>query len=206
VTGVDPAPPSRDTVPRSVGDRVAPLAAIALIALLLIVVFARQDEDKGPAVPQQVTPPPPTSFYELEGPVPSQGVIGQGTIVAGGTWSLSLDDPEPGLCLTVMGGGEAETSRACAGVPVAGSLLPQALYRPVTHDDPGGARFVFGSMPPGVAEVAPILADGGSSGRVPVAPGRGGPFYAVEVAGGSEPIAVFGYRRDGTSVRFDLPR
>jgi hypothetical protein len=190
-----------------VGDRAAPLAGIALVSLLLIVVFARQDEDKGPAVPQQVTPlAPPTSLYEGEGVPPAQGVIGQGTAATGETWTLSLDDPEPGLCLTVLGGGEAEMSRACAAVPVAGSLLPQDVYRPVRHDHPGGARFVFGSMPPGVAEVEPILADGGSAGRSPVAPGRGGPFYAVEVGGGSEPIAVFGYRRDGTSVRFDLPR
>jgi hypothetical protein len=195
-------------VPRSVGDRAAPLAAIALLALLLIVVFARQDEDQAPGVGQLTTAPggPPTSLYEVEGAVPAQGVIAQGTVAAGGTWTLSLDDPEPGLCLAVMGGGEAEWTRACAGVPVAGAVVPPDAYRPVVHDDPGGARFVFGSMPPGVVEVEPILADGGSSGRVPVAPGRGGPFYAVEVGGGSEPIAVFGYRRDGTSVRFDLPR
>jgi len=212
MTGPDPEPPSRDTVPGDAAGRLARIAAIAVIVGLVVLVFVRregEDRPEGSAVPQGVTTvaPPADPLSDGQGPLPTEGVIGQGTAGNGATWILTITKPPAEVCLTIeVVDGTGGQPTACSALAAAGSLPAEVAYRPQVHGDDRVPPFVFGRLPPGVTEVEVILADGGSLGRVPVARGVGGPFYAVEVTGGSTAIAAFGYQPDGTSVRFDLPR
>lgn len=196
----DPDTDDRDTVPRNVGMLAAPLVAVAVI-VALVVVFARRDGgDNGPATTSEV----PSSV--AEGTLPRRGSIGQGTAGNGAAWTLALGEPSAGLCLTVEPDAGGEGRSVCAAHPADDSVPSEENFVPVRHAEAGLPPFVFGRAPLGVTEVEVILADGSSLGRAPVVAERGGVFYVVEVTGGSQPIAVFGYRADGTSVRFELPR
>jgi hypothetical protein len=200
--------PSRDTVPAAVGDRLVRLAAGAVVVGLVVLVFVRSGGEQGPAaVPAVATSPALVALPADPGPTPTRGVLAQGTASDGSVWFLSLDGPTSGACLTVdAADGSGTRPGGCTPPPAgAGGTSPDA-YRPLMYADDGVPPFVLGRMPAAVTEVEVILGDGGSLGRVPVVRGAGGPFYAVEVTGGSSAIAVFGYRPDGTSVRFDLPR
>jgi len=204
VAGENPEPPSRDTVARPVGERAAPLAAIALVALLLIVLLAREDEDKGAGAAQTATAPEAT--LAGAGVVPQPGPVRDGTASNGAAWTLAVGRPSAGLCLTVAVVATDERRSGCGDLSTVVGVPGGKAYEPVRLGDPQVPPFVFGRMPPDVTEVEVIVAAGGSLGRVPALPATGGPFYAVEVTGGSEAISVFGYRGDGTSVRYDLPR
>jgi len=207
-------PPSRDTVGRMPADRSTRIAVVTMIAGLAVLAFlwlsSGDDDTNRSATPGVTAPLAPESTVptaDVEGPLPTEGVVAQGTAANGAEWSLSIGGPSTEVCLTIeVIDDSASRPSVCAGLPDAGSLTPEEAFRPLAHDDERVPPFLFGRMPPTVTEVEVILADGGSLGRVPVARGVGGPFYAVEVTGGSEAIAVFGYNRDGTSVRFDLPR
>lgn len=211
VADQSPEPDERDTVPRYVGNLAAPLVVVAVI-VALIVVFVRRDGgegDKGPAAAPPRESPATTSVvpsFLVEGTLPGRGALGQGTAANGAAWTLALGEPSAGLCLTVEAGAGGNGRSVCAALPAEDSVASEENYLPVRHAGSGVPPFVFGRMPPGVTEVEVILADGGSLGRVPVVSERGGVFYAVEVTGVSQPIAVFGYLVDGTSVRFELPR
>ncbi len=167
----------------------------------LVVLIGQDLVGIGPAGPPTTrggAPGPPLSIASPRNEAP----IITGTTRDGRAWSLFIGGPSNDLCFGVeLAPGSATRPGSCAGNP--GGLPPTDPYRPLLHHESRTPPFVFGRMRSGTMAVE-VVSSVRVGGRVPVIEGSGGPFYAVELSDRTKPVAVIGYRADGTSERYAL--
>ena len=119
-------------------------------------------------------------------------------------WALYAEGPSRTLCLAVQSTVDTEGDRAATVCeqPTSAGAAPDP-NRPLVLTDPRVPSFVFGRLPADVAEVSVVLGDGNTLARQAPAQTPIGQVYVVEVPDRKNLRAVGGYRKDGTSVRFD---
>jgi hypothetical protein len=139
--------------------------------------------------------------YGPGGPI---GIPLSGTGIAsdGSVWALYAVGQARELCFEIDIGARGELMSTC---PDGSPATPQEdPVRPLVFADPRTPTFVYGRMPADVGEAEVVVNGGRTLHRQRLPPTPVGRCYVLEAPDDRSPVAVIGYRADGTTVRYGI--